>query len=402
MKRTTILILTGLLLTAAPAFAQHLRKMPGINLSLWKNIATQRTDSVGSTCLNLGIFSSMNRLAGLGANVLGSVTFSSVEGVQLSGLSNMAGKRMCGVQAAGITNINGEGLTGLSLSGLVGITANCARGVLVSGLANISGEDNRGVSIGGLLNLCGEGTAGLHFAGIANVADGNYRGVSAAGLLSVGGKDLQGVQLSGLGNITAEDVEGGQVSALLNVAGDTLRGVQIGGANIAMHARGVQIGLFNYYKKSLHGFQLGLVNANPETQVQLMLFGGTATKLNAGVRFKNRLFYTILGGGTHYLDFGDHFSAALFYRAGLELPLYRRLFVSGDLGFQHIETFKNKKHSVPARLYALQARVNVEYRLTDRLGLFLTGGYGGSRHYGRAVTYDKGVIVEGGVVLLRL
>ena len=68
--------------------------------------------------------------------------------------------------------------------------------------------------------------------------------------------------------------------------------------------------------------------------------------------FKNRLFYTILGGGTHYLDFGDKFSAALFYRAGLELPLYKQLFISGDLGYQHIETFKNKDYGIPARLYA--------------------------------------------------
>ena len=34
----------------------------GINISLWKNISTQRTDTIGSTCFNLGVFSSMNRL----------------------------------------------------------------------------------------------------------------------------------------------------------------------------------------------------------------------------------------------------------------------------------------------------------------------------------------------------
>ena len=80
---------------------------------------------------------------------------------------------------------------------------------------------------------------------------------------------------------------------------------------MAIRAKGLQIGLFNYYKEKLDGFQLGLVNANPQTKVQLMFFGGNATKLNVGARFKNRLFYTILGGGTHYLDFGDKFSAAL-------------------------------------------------------------------------------------------
>ena len=43
---------------------------------------------------------------------------------------------------------------------------------------------------------------------------------------------------------------------------------------MAIRAKGLQIGLFNYYKEKLDGFQLGLVNANPQTKVQLMFFGG--------------------------------------------------------------------------------------------------------------------------------
>lgn len=64
----------------------------GINISLWKNISTQRTDTIGSTCFNLGVFSSMNRLNGLGMNILGSVTGRDVNGVQMAGLSNMVGE----------------------------------------------------------------------------------------------------------------------------------------------------------------------------------------------------------------------------------------------------------------------------------------------------------------------
>ena len=171
---------------------------------------------------------------------------------------------------------------------------------------------------------------------------------------------MKGIQISGLGNIT----------------GGTATGIQLAPLNVAVRAKGLQIGLVNYYKEKLDGFQLGLVNANPDTQVQMMLFGGNATKLNMAARFKNELFYTILGGGTHYLDFSDKFSGALFYRAGLELPLYKQLFISGDLGYQHVETFKNKDYGFPARLYSLQTRINLEYRLTERLGVFVTGGYG--------------------------
>lgn len=367
-----------------------------------ENISTQRTDTIGSTCFNLGVFSSMNRLNGLGMNILGSVTGRDVNGVQMAGLSNMVGGSMRGMQIAGITNINGNNLIGVSVSGLVGITGTHAQGVIISGLANISGDYNRGASIGGLLNISGEGASGIHFAGLANISGGNFKGFSGAGLLSVIGEDLNGMQMSTLANITAGDMTGVQVSGLGNVVGGTARGLQIGAANMAIRAKGLQIGLFNYYKEKLDGFQLGLVNANPQTKVQLMFFGGNATKLNVGARFKNRLFYTILGGGTHYLDFGDKFSAALFYRAGLELPLYKQLFISGDLGYQHIETFKNKDYGIPARLYALQARVNLEYHLTDRFGIFLTGGYGGSRYYTQGKTYDKGIIVEGGVTILKL
>ena len=228
----------------------------GINISLWKNISTQRTDTVGSTCFNLGVFSSMNRLNGLGMNILGSVTGRDVNGVQMAGLSNMVGGSMRGMQIAGITNINGNNLIGVSVSGLVGITGNHAQGVIISGLANISGDYNRGASIGGLLNISGEGASGIHFAGLANISGGNFKGFSGASLLSVIGEDLNGMQMSALANITAGDMTGVQVSGLGNVVGGTARGLQIGAANMAIRAKGLQIGLFNYYKEKLDGFQL--------------------------------------------------------------------------------------------------------------------------------------------------
>ena len=332
-----------------------------VNLSLWKNIATQPTDTTSATAFNLGIYSSMNRLDGLSVNILSSVVGRNMNGMQIAGLSNMT---------------------------------------LASSIANIAGENSAGLVIGGLMNICGENAAGVHLGGITNIAGGNFRGVALAGLLGVAGGSVNGVQISGLGNITAEDLHGIQVSALLNVTGKEMTGLQLSPVNMAIRAKGLQIGLVNYYKENLDGFQLGLVNANPNTRIQPMIFGGTATKFNAGVRFKNNLYYTILGAGTHYLDLNDKFSASFFYRAGIELPLYKQLFISGDLGYQHIETFRNKDYGYPARLYALQARVNLEYRFNERIGVFLTGGYGGSRYYNKGVTYDKGIIVEGGVVLL--
>lgn len=381
MKRQ--LILTAALLMAAICLPAQ-NKSGGINLSLWKKASTQPADSTQTTYLNLGLFSNMNRLNGVGINAFGSVVQRNMNGVQFSGLANLVGGSMRGLQTGGISNVNGNNLAGVSISGLVNISGNQAKGVLITGLTNIAGDNTGGVMISGIINVTGNKASGVQLAGLANVTGEKFSGVMASGLLNVVGKTLNGIQLSGLANVV-----GGQ-----------LNGVQAGLFNYATNARGLQLGLVNYYKDEMKGFQLGLVNANPETKVQMMVFGGNSTKLNVGVRFKNKLFYTILGGGTHYLDFGDKFSAAAFYRAGLELPLYKNLFISGDLGYQHIETFKNKDYiDVPARLYALQARLNLEYRFTKKFGIFATGGYGGSRYYNKNKGYDKGVIAEAGVVL---
>lgn len=404
MKIQTVILTLASLLLAGRLFCQTPeagRQPARLNLSLWKGVSTQPADTTGSTWLNLGIASALNRLNGAGINLLGSSVRTEAAGIQASGIYNVTAGSMKGVQLAGIANVNGDHTTGLSLAGLTGITGNHARGIVVAGLANIAGSDSRGLSLGGLVNMAGDGMAGVQLAGLGNITGGSLRGATVSGLLSVVGGSLKGIQLSGLGGIAGEDVSGVQFSGLGNVAGGTFRGLQLAPVNLTGRGKGLQIGLVNYYKDGFDGLQLGLVNANPHTRVQLMLFGGNRTKLNAGVRFKNRLFYTILGGGTHYLDFGDRFSAAAFYRAGLEMPLCRRLSLSGDLGYQHIETFRNKDLGLPARLYALQARANLEYRLTDCLGLFLTGGYGASRRYGHGGTFDKGLIAEGGIVLFK-
>lgn len=108
-----------------------------VNLSLWKNIATQPTDTTSATAFNLGIYSSMNRLDGLSVNILSSVVGRNMNGMQIAGLSNMTGGSMTGLQIAGICNVNGNNLTGVSVAGLVSLTGNEARGLLASSIATL-------------------------------------------------------------------------------------------------------------------------------------------------------------------------------------------------------------------------------------------------------------------------
>lgn len=369
----------------------------GIDLSLWHNISTQPNDSTSSTLLNLGIISKMNKLYGVGLNVLGGVTKQDVCGVQIGGLFNVAGNRMQGVQIAGITNVNGDEMYGVSVSGLVGITGDKTRGVLASGLVGISGDKTQGAMLSGLLNVSGDRTQGIQIAGIANISGGSMQGVQLGGLANVAGGSVNGLQLSGLLNVAGGSVSGLQFAGLLNVAGENLNGVQAGVMNVAVRARGLQIGLFNYYHESMDGLQLGLINASPKTRVQMLTTVGTGNLFQVGARFQNPYSYTIVGIGTYNPDYGSKLSTSFIYRMGLTLPVCERWSVSGDLGYQHTQTMANRHHGYPSSLYALQARLNVEHQFTDRLGGFITGGYGWDRQYGHCSPIGHDFFFEAGI-----
>lgn len=381
MKRKKTILTAAILMAAVCLSAQN--KSAGINLSLWKDICTQPHDSTQTTYVNIGLLSTMNRLNGVGINALGSVVHGDMNGVQITGLANLAGGTMRGVQFAGISNISGNNTLGLSAAGLVNITGDGSKGVVITGLTNIGGDNNSGVMLSGFMNVTGNMASGLQLSGAANITGQAFNGVMTSGLLNVVGEHMNGLQMAGLANIT----------------GNKLNGVQVGVFNYATNVRGLQIGLVNYYQKEMKGFQLGLVNANPDTRVQMMMYGGNATPANIGVRFKNNLFYTIVGVGSFYQDLNDKFSISASYRAGMSFSIYKGLSISGDLGYQHIEACSNKDEVIPRRLYALQARANVEYQLTKKFGIFATGGYGLTRFYNRSSNYDKGAIIEAGIVL---
>lgn len=383
-------LLTLLILTCVPMRAQSpaekQSRKPVVNLSLWKNIATHRSDTTSTVALNLGIVSQMNALSGFGTNLLSSTVLRSAEGLQLAGISNLVGKDFAGVQLAGITNIAGSQARGVVVSGMVNITGAEIRGLSLTGLVNIAGGEVDGMMASGLINIASSPLRGGQLSGMCNIAADTVRGAAVSGLMNVAGKSMRGVQLSALGNVVGEQLSGAQISL----------------ANLAVSGKGVQLGLVNYYKEDFSGIQLGLVNANPQTRVQLMLFAGNRNKFNIAARFKNKILYTTLGIGLPYNDADQLFSTSFFYRAGAALPLGKRLSLTGDLGYQHIETFRSWKHGLPARLYGLQARVSLEYELSARFALFATGGYGGTRFYQKDVTFDKGIILECGLILLRI
>ena len=96
--------------------------------------------------------------------------------------------------------------------------------------------------------------------------------------------------------------KGVQLSALLNVSSAMQRGLQLGAINFADSLNGAQIGVFNIARKRPKGWQvglinlsydsighkIGLVNVNPMTDIDIMLYGGSSTKANLAVRYRNK------------------------------------------------------------------------------------------------------------------
>lgn len=432
MKTTTryiIFLTASLILCCIPCKAQN--KSGGVCLSLWKNIATQPSDTTQTTYLNLGIVSSLHQLKGIGLNVFGSFASNSVYGIQVSGLSNIAGGSMKGIQLSGLTNINGDEAAGFIGSGIANVTGNNLHGIGVSGLMNITGNNVKALLVSGMMNITGTTTTGVSIAGILNIeGGGTSKGIKMGGIGNIIGSNLSGVAVGGLMNISGNNTNGIQIASLTNISGGQTSGIQLSGlANISVHAKGLQIAGLGNVAQSLHGAQIGiynradfatngvqigivnkskssaaakfgLVNVNPDTRYQLMVYGGNTTKTNVAMRFKNKLFYTILGLGSHYFDFDKKISASAFYRTGLGFDIAKNLFLSGDLGYQHIETFHNKyEENIPARIYALQARINLEYHLTEKFGVFASGGYDVTRYYSKNKTFEDKPIVELGIVL---
>jgi hypothetical protein len=121
--------------------------------------------------------------------------------------------------------------------------------------------------------------------------------------------------------------------------------------------------------------------------------------VNVATRYRNKSTYNIFGVGTHFMGLDSKFSGALFYRLGQYWQLTPKLSISGDIGYYHVETFRKNSNDAPERLYSLQARINADYQLTKRLGVFASVGWGVTRYYNRNETYRNRPLVELGMTL---
>lgn len=284
------------------------------------------------------------------------------------------------------------------------------RGVQIGAFSSVVRQQMRGASLAGIINSVGDDMRGVQISGVSNVVKGG-NGMQLSLFNNVSSSPFRGVQLSGLSNVSIGMKRGLQIAAA-NVSSSYMRGLQLGGYNYAdtlngsqiglfnvcvRHPRGVQIGVINYSQDTI-AHKIGLVNVNPKTRIDYMFYGGSATKANLAVRFRNRSTYNILGIGTHYFGLDEKFSGALFYRIGQYFQLSPKFSLSGDLGFYHVESFQEHSQDKPERLYSLQARINADYQLGRYTSAFASVGYGDT-HYYHGGRYRRRAIVEAGLAV---
>ena len=379
MKRRLIVAVL-LIIPLSILFAQETAKH-SLNISLWDPIASSPYDSLSTTAVTLGFSSRTYNLKGVGVNMSAHFNEKGVNGVTLNGVGEFAKGNMNGVEISGLFNVVSGHMHGLQIATVQNTNVLHSKGVMIAGITNFTIGDARGVQIAGITNMAGSHFSGVQFSSAVNIAS------SSSDLL----------QIAGLVNVCAEPINGIQI-ALGNYAGG-VNGVQMGLLNLCGgDVRGVQIGIINH-SKDTSAVKIGLVNITPKTRIQLLTYGGNTTRINTAVRFKNHHVYTILGIGTHYLGLNDKFSGSLFYRAGAELPLMKKLFLSSDAGFSHIENFANEDMTTPERMYSLQLRLNLEYHPLPRFGIFVSGGYAHTRYYKANRIYENKPIVELGIAL---
>jgi hypothetical protein len=365
-----------------------------------RNIAVGITDgskdSLQSYIFNGGFFGNVGILDGFQISALTSTVHQVSNGFNVASLISLAGHRMNGLQMAGIANGVGEEVRGAQFCALANVCRGSVNGIQLAGMVNVDAADIRGVQLGGVANIS-RFLHGVQISGFSNITGERFSGFQLCGIANIAVRVNKGVQMAAVMNVCASRTRGWQLAAY-NYA-DTLEGSQFGIINLCVHHQhGVQVGLINYSSDTI-AHKIGLVNVNPNTRIQMMVYGGTATKINLAARFRNRSTYNIIGFGTHYMGLDKRFSGAIFYRIGQYFHLDSKWSLSGDVGYYHIETFAENSSSAPERLYSLQARVNSDFQLARHLGIIASVGYGNTRYYDHARLYKSKMLLELGVTL---
>ena len=380
MKRFKLLLIVILLFGVQTIYSQE-KTLP-VNLSVIYpvSINTSKSDNAN---INIGIIgSNINSLKGFGVNGIYSVLEGDLKGIQINGVYSETRKKLKGAQLSVGINALTEGGSGLMLGGIGNIVFDEFSGIQLSGISNLAFESVKGMQIAGLYNLAGKDINILQFGLAGNVV----------------GREMKGLQVSGLFNLAAISNKGAQVSSI-NLT-KAQNGLQFGFINACDNNEGLQFGILNVVGKKQNGTTIGLLNAFPDSKVQLLLGSGNLAYATIGARFKTNGIYTSLIMGAPVVISNTSKSILFNYNLGYSLDL-KYLNINTDLGFTHISNESNQVENKSSKnQFGITLKAGLEKQILNKLGIFVNGGFLYLADSYKSPTFSNKFIIEGGFTLL--
>lgn len=368
---------------------QFIKQSPSIALHIR---TPHKADSTHTTYFSLGLIERAAHAHGLGINLLWTRATKDAYGVFVDGLCYNT-RNAAGLLVSGIAGIS-EQTSGVQVSGLANISGGNTNLISLSGLMNLSGSNRHTISIAGLMSIHGTADRSIGLAGLASISSSVQRSISVSGLLNVASETKNALVASGFLNIQGRN--SGWSLAPFNIA-SLNKGLQSGVLNVNMgNGKGVQLGVVNVSASDAQR-QVGLFNLKKTSQPSFLLRVGTSSLAEMDFRIKNRFTYSSIGisGWKKELDYRSGLGIA--YRYGAFLPLFPRLEVGLEMGYEHNERLTNTQNAIPKRYLALKPALHVEYQFTKQLGIFAAGGYEWLKSYDKFTTLDQRPTAEIGM-----
>ncbi|MFP2905448.1 caspase family protein, partial [Pyxidicoccus sp. 3LFB2] len=233
--------------------------------------------------------------------------------------------------ALGVLAVRSLQLQGLGAASAVGWVDGTMEGVQVSGVANVAGGEVAGLqlAIGGNLAFAG-GTGGQLSAGF-NSAEGDYTGFQLSTTANRAAASMRGFQAAGGINL-AERLAGAQVG-LINISGD-VSGAQVGLINVAANVRGVQLGLINIADDV--SVPIGILSIVRKGRLAFEATADDAFLLAVSIKYGSRTVYVLVTEGVR-LE-GGSVNTRTLMGLGVHFPLgeAERYYLDVDLSTQFI------------------------------------------------------------------
>ncbi|WP_163989829.1 caspase family protein [Pyxidicoccus caerfyrddinensis] len=233
--------------------------------------------------------------------------------------------------ALGALAVRSLQLRGLGAAGGVGWVDGTMEGLQVSGIANVAGGEVLGLqaAIGG--NLAFAGGTGGQVSAVFNIAEGDYTGFQLSTTANRSAARLRGAQVAAGINLT-ERLAGAQVG-LINISGD-VSGAQVGLINVAANVRGVQLGLINISDDV--SVPIGLLSIVRKGRLAFEASSDDVLPLAVSLKYGSRTVYVLVTEGARLKDRSVRTLTLMGLGVHFPLGASERYYLDVDVGTQFI------------------------------------------------------------------